>query len=83
MRHFKNARVWDRLFLNTHGFFEDKGRWIHPILGITVGDTLTEGNAITRDDGSVMPIDWLMEQTNAHDLREMRERTGQGLDTAF
>ncbi len=71
-----------RDFLNTHGFFEDKGRWIHPILGINVSDTLTEGNAITRDDGSVMPIDWLMEQTNAHDLREIRERTGRGLDTA-
>jgi len=70
-------------FLNEHGFVEDRGRWIHPILGVTVGDTLTEGNAITRDDGSMMPIDWLLEQTNAHDLREIRERTGQGRRSSF
>lgn len=70
-------------FLNERGFVEDRGRWIHPILGVTVGDTLTEGNAVTRADGSLMPIDWLLEPTNAHDLREVRERTGQGRTSAF
>ncbi|MCB1225155.1 MAG: hypothetical protein KDK99_05025, partial [Verrucomicrobiales bacterium] len=39
--------------------------------------------AITREDGSVMPIDWVVETADAADLRSVRERSGFGGESSF
>lgn len=71
-------------FLRRHGYVEHDGiRWIHPVLGITVGDTLTAGNAIAAEDGAVIPIDLLLDFTPVQDLRAARERSGQGSSSVF
>lgn len=70
-------------YLRGKGFVEHQGNWVHPILGVTVRDTLTEGNAITKGDGQVVPIDWIVEPTEKADLTEVRRRSGQGRESAF
>jgi hypothetical protein len=70
-------------YLKGKGFAEYEGNWVHPILGVTIRDTLTAGNAITTPEGEVAPIDWVVEPTEKADLRDVRELTGQGRETSF
>ncbi len=70
-------------FLNSKGFYEQPdGRWIHPIRGITVWDTITPGNVIATEDG-MRVIDLQMAPTSSKELAEVRQQTGMGRETSF
>ncbi|MBX3740248.1 MAG: hypothetical protein KF712_04610 [Akkermansiaceae bacterium] len=70
-------------FLNGKGFHEQPdGRWIHPIRGITVWDTITPGNVIATADG-MRVIDLQVAPTPSKELAEVRLRTGIGRETSF
>jgi hypothetical protein len=60
-------------YLKSKGFRQGGGwRWIHPVTGVAVWDVPTIGNAITRPDGSVQPIDWQFEPATSDELLRMR-----------
>ncbi|WAC18828.1 hypothetical protein OVA24_16480 [Luteolibacter sp. SL250] len=70
-------------FLNDKGFHEQPdGRWIHPIRGITVWDTVTPGNVIATADG-MRVIDLQVAPTPSKELAEVRQLTGIGRETSF
>ncbi|WAC18829.1 hypothetical protein OVA24_16485 [Luteolibacter sp. SL250] len=70
-------------FLNGKGFHEQPdGRWIHPIRGITVWDTVTPGNVIATADG-MRVIDLQVAPTPSKELAEVRQFTGIGRETSF
>jgi hypothetical protein len=70
-------------YLHSKGFIEDDGRWIHPVLGVAIWDTITPGNVIVRPDGSMQAVDLQIGPAKNDDLRSVRERTGIGRPTAF
>ncbi len=70
-------------FPQSKGFHPHEGRWVHPIRELAVWDTFTEGNAITSEDGTVMPIDLQLEPARAEELRAVREGSGFGRGTSF
>ena len=71
-------------YLHEKGFHQlPDGKWIHPVTGLQVGDTITPGNAKTASDGTVQPIDLQIRPANRDDLRKVREQSGIGGDTLF
>lgn len=70
-------------FLKGKGFYEQPdGRWIHPIRGITVWDTITPGNVIATADG-LRVIDLQVSPTPSQELASVRQQTGIGRQTSF
>lgn len=71
-------------YLKGKGFYEREGWfWIHPILGVTVWDTLTPGNAITTEAGDVRVIDLQIGMASPVELAKVRSETGIGRETSF
>jgi len=69
--------------LNSKGFHEQAdGRWIHPIRGITVWDTITPGNIIATPDG-MRVIDLQVATTPSKELAQVRAQTGIGRENSF
>lgn len=70
-------------YLVEKGFHEmPDGKWIHPIRGYELWDTITPGNAIMTDQG-VQVIDLQLGPADPVALAELRERSGIGRGTAF
>ncbi|SKA88876.1 hypothetical protein SAMN02745166_01500 [Prosthecobacter debontii] len=70
-------------YLKSKGYFEYEGSWVHPILGVTIRDVNTEGNALVDTQGELHPIDWILEVTSPADLAKVQEASGQGRKSAF
>jgi predicted ABC-type ATPase len=70
-------------YLQELGFHEHDGRWVHPVRGVTVWDTITEGNVIMQQDGNAIAIDLQIEPSRADELRAVRAKTGFGRQTSF
>ncbi|RYD42062.1 MAG: hypothetical protein EOP85_11735 [Verrucomicrobiaceae bacterium] len=70
-------------FLKERGFHEvESGRWVHPVRGFVVWDTITPGNAIMTDEG-VVPIDYQIDHASTQELNRVRQQTGIGKNTSF
>ena len=69
-------------YLTEKGFFEHEGRWVHPVRGVAVWDTITPGNAIMTDAG-VKVIDLQIGPATKEELAAVKEQSGQGRETSF
>ncbi|MEI7910769.1 MAG: hypothetical protein WCK77_14120 [Verrucomicrobiota bacterium] len=70
-------------FLKEKGFIETPdGKWIHPVRGVAVWDTITPGNVIMTEDGARV-IDLQISPADGKELADIREQSGIGKDTAF
>jgi hypothetical protein len=63
-------------YLTALGFTEHDGRWVHPVRGVAVWDTITPGNVIMTETGARV-IDLLIAPARTDELRAVRERTGE------
>lgn len=70
-------------YLMQHGFVEHDGKFVHPVLGVTVWDTITNGNVIAKPDGTFQAIDLQLEPSTSEDLKAVREKSGIGRETVF
>lgn len=70
-------------YLRGKGFIEHDGRWVHRILGVSVWDTQTPGNVITKPDGTMQAVDLQVEPATSQELRAVQEKSGIGGDPAF
>ena len=70
-------------YLKGKGFHEvENGRWVHPVRGVVVWDTITPGNCIMTA-GGVKVIDLQIGLATTEEIEEVRRRTGLGRKTSF
>jgi hypothetical protein len=70
-------------YLKERGFHEvENGRWVHPVRGVVVSDTITPGNCIMTSHG-VKVIDLQIGLATTEEIEEVRRQTGLGKKTSF
>jgi hypothetical protein len=69
-------------YLTEKGFTEHEGRWVHPVRGVAVWDTITPGNVIMTEHGA-RAVDLQIGPAGPAELHAVRERTGIGRRTSF
>jgi len=70
-------------YLKERGFHEvENGRWVHPVRGVVVWDTITPGNCIMTSHG-VKVIDLQIGLATTEEIEEVRRQTGLGKKTSF
>jgi hypothetical protein len=69
-------------YLTEKGFTEHEGRWVHPVRGVAVWDTITAGNVIMTEHGA-RAVDLQIGPAGPAELHAVRERTGIGRKTSF
>jgi hypothetical protein len=70
-------------YLKGKGFHEvETGRWVHPVRGVVVWDTITPGNCIMTAEG-VKVIDLQIGLATTEEIEEVRRQTGIGKRSSF
>lgn len=70
-------------YVRSKGFVEYHGKFVHPVLAITVWDSFTSGNIIAKPDGTYQAIDLQIEPATEEELEAAQDSSGIGKTFVF